>query len=59
MWSDRGDQFGVAVPLVHQAAVDCLLTPGCQLDSFFFFTVSDAPCAQLDSYIFTRPILFM
>jgi hypothetical protein len=36
MCSDRGDQFGVAVPLVHQAAVDCLLTPGCQLDSFFF-----------------------
>ena len=33
----RGGEFGVAVPLVNQVAVDYLLARGCRLDTFFLF----------------------
>lgn len=55
----QGIIFGVEAPMINRAAVDYLLSRGCQMDSFFAFFMSDAPFGKFENYIFPSPPFFM
>jgi len=54
-----GHTFGVEVPLINRAAIDYLLSRGCQLEAFFAFFMSDVPLGRFENYLFTSPPFFM
>jgi GNAT superfamily N-acetyltransferase len=53
--------FSVDVPVVNRAAVDYLLSRGCQIDSFIALVMAEAPLtwARFENYLFTSPPFFM
>lgn len=55
----QGHIFGVELPMINRAAVDYLLSRGCQMDSFFALFMSDAPFGKFENYIFPSPPFFM
>jgi GNAT superfamily N-acetyltransferase len=56
---EQGHSFGVEAPLINRAAVDYLLSRGCQMEQFFAFFMSDAPFGRFENYLFTSPPFFM
>jgi ribosomal protein S18 acetylase RimI-like enzyme len=57
--ASRGDDIGLEVPLVNQAAVDYLLGEQFRIESFANYVMSDAPFGHFDRYLLTSPSFFL
>lgn len=56
---ERGEDFGVEVPLINRHAVDYLLMRGYRMDTFFEFFMTNEPFGKFENYIFTSPPFFL
>lgn len=57
--AQTGDDFGVSVPLVNQAAVDYLARRHYQIDAFTAILMSNVPFGKFENYLTFAPEFFL
>lgn len=57
--AEKGDDFGVSVPMINQKAVDYLLSRKYQIDSFTTVLMSNVPFGKFENYLTFAPEFFL
>jgi len=57
--AEKGEDFGVSVPLVNQKAIDHLLARKYQIDSFSALLMSNVPFGKFENYLTFAPEFFL
>jgi GNAT superfamily N-acetyltransferase len=59
LMAEKGEDFGVSVPLVNQKAIDHLLARKYQIDSFSALLMSNVPFGKFENYLTFAPEFFL
>jgi GNAT superfamily N-acetyltransferase len=57
--AEKGEDFGVSVPLVNQKAIDHLMARKYQIDSFSALLMSNVPFGKFENYLTFAPEFFL
>lgn len=57
--AEKGDEFGVSVPLVNQKAIEYLVKRKYQIDAFTTVLMSNVPFGKFESYLSFAPEFFL
>jgi hypothetical protein len=57
--AEKGDDFGVSVPMVNQKAVEYLIGRKYQIDSFTTVLMSNIPFGKFENYLTFAPEFFL